>query len=109
MSKLKYILFGWLIALSVFIMMVFVINFATDFSTYQSILEGNYKIPWYSQNWFKEPYTNFRLMGHEATFYLTTNACRSQVWLVKEIKINDKTFWTTDQRIEITNFTNFVN
>jgi hypothetical protein len=106
MIKLKFILAGWAIAVTVFAGIVFITNFAMDFSTYQSIFEGNYETPWYSPNWFKEPYTNFKLSEHEkeAVFYVTTNACGSQIWLVKEVKIGDKAYWTTEQRMEITNF-----
>lgn len=96
-------LFGSLIAIAIFTMMILMTNFLVDFSNYQEIFKGSYETPWYSQNWLKEPYTNFKLFGYPATFYVTTNGDASQIWIVKEKRVGNKIFWTVDYRMWLTN------
>jgi hypothetical protein len=80
-------------------------NLGCDFCQYQSILEGDYNTPWYSQSWYDEPYTNFRLLEQPSKFYITTNGDNSQIWIVKEKSVGGKRFWTIDYKIQMTNIT----
>lgn len=80
---------------------VFLISFIQDFCDYQSIAEGTYKTPWYSRNVFRQPYTNFRVACHNSEFNVVTNACGSQIWVVKDTMIGDKQYWTVLIRVNI--------
>ena len=91
------------IVFAICIIPIFIINLAKDFSTYQSIMEGTYDTPWYSQNWLREPYTNFRLSFYPSLFHIATNADHSQIWIEKEKKVGNKTFWTIDYKMQMTN------
>lgn len=79
----------------------FIISFSWDFCDYQSIAEGTYKTPWYSENVLRQPYTNFRIACNHSEFKVETNACGSQIWLVKETMIGDKAYWTVKFRVNI--------
>lgn len=80
---------------------VWFLNLGKDFFDYQSIMEGNYETPWYSPNWFSQPYVNIRLAQFEATYEMTTNAAGNQMWVVKKVKVGDKEFWTIDYRYDL--------
>jgi hypothetical protein len=108
MSKPKQILFGLCIAVVISTCTIFITNFAMDFSTYQSIMEGTYETPWYNQHWFIQPYTNFRLSHYPSIFNITTNGDNSQIWIEKEKKVGNKIFWTIDYRIPMTNYTTYT-
>lgn len=84
------------------LVMVSMLEFITDFFSYQSILEGTYNTPWYSKNWLEEPYTNLRLIGAPTRVYATTNAIGSQMWIVREKTVGTKKFWTIDYKLNIT-------
>lgn len=72
-----------------------------DAYTYHSLLRSEYKTPWFSEHWWKNPYTHVRLMFHPSTEYWTENAVRSERWLVREHDVNGTKFWTTLQRLPI--------
>lgn len=84
-----------------FIISIFSLNFIDDFSKYQSVMEGDYNTPWYNPNWRSSPYTNFRLSQHEARYKIQTNAVGDEMWIVKEITVGNKRFWTIDYRFSL--------
>ena len=69
-----------------------------DAIEYREILKGNYQTPWYDGRWWRQPFTNFVLSGKLHHIYWTTNANKSQDWLVKETTVEGKTFWTIIER-----------
>jgi len=77
------------------------ISLFNDFCNYQSIMEGPYETPWYSESIIRQPYTNFRIAFHPSEFKVVTNACGSQTWVVKETMIGNKKYWTTRIRVNI--------
>lgn len=81
--------------------LLFIMNGVGDFCEYQHIINGNYKTPWYNSNWFVEPYTNFRLSQYKSHYEVKTNYIGNQLWIVKEIKVGDKEFWTIDYRYDL--------
>lgn len=80
---------------------LFAITVMDDFYEYHSIMGGTYNTPWYSESILKQPYTNLRLAFHHSEFKVETNACGSQIWVVKETKVGDKNFWTARIRVNI--------
>lgn len=75
-----------------------------DFISYQDISSSQYKTPWYSNSFMKEPYTTVRLsLADKANIkeYWTKNAIGSEDWFVREVQVDDKTFWTLLERNEI--------
>lgn len=72
-----------------------------DAVKYHQIADGGYKTPWYSTNWLVSPYTNLRLLGKPSTEFWTTNAIGSEFWYEREVRVDDKTYWTILQRFPI--------
>lgn len=70
-------------------------------SDFHRIEKSTYKTPWFSTNWLVMPYTNFKLSGLPVKEYWTVNAVGSERWLVREVELNGKTYWTTLQRLPI--------
>ena len=58
----------------------------------------NYSTPWYSSNWIEQPITNLYLSFHDSREYTTTNAIKSEVWRVREVRVGKSVFWTTLER-----------
>jgi ABC-type microcin C transport system permease subunit YejE len=75
-----------------------------DFVTFQNITSAQYKTPWYTNSFMKEPYTTVRLSLADKVNvkeYWTKNAIGSQDWFVREVKVGETTFWTLLERNEI--------
>lgn len=80
---------------------VLVLATTTDMIEFHRLSSGDYKTPWYSASWLKQPYTNLRLALLPAREYWTTNANGSERWFVREVTVGDVTFWTALQRTPI--------
>ncbi len=75
-----------------------------DFVSFQERTSAQYKTPWYTNSFMKEPYTTVRLSLADkpnVKEYWTKNAIGSQDWFVREVKVGETTFWTLLERNEI--------
>ena len=72
--------------------------FMGDAIEFHRLSNGDYKTPWYSSNWAEAPYINLQLSLRQAREYRTSNAIRTESWLIREVPVGDVTFWTTVQR-----------
>lgn len=70
----------------------FIISFGHDYYDDRSIMADDYKTPWFSENVFRQPYTNIKLAFYTSEFSVVTNACGSQIWVVKEKQVGDKRY-----------------
>lgn len=73
-----------------------------DALEFYQLIRGTYKTPWYSTSWLRQPFTNARLAMLPSQEYWTTNAIGTERWLVREVQFGDVVFWTTLQRIPLT-------
>lgn len=69
-----------------------------DAIAYHDQASSDYRTPWYSTSWLEQPYTNLRLLAQPASEYKTRNAIGTEQWLVRDVKVGSKTFWTILQR-----------
>ena|SRR6266404_1638850 len=99
MKSLKNNPIVFVIFFLLFILIIGIVG--SDFIAYQSIMEGDYKTPWYNPSWLSQPYTNLRLSQYKSTYSVTTNDAGNQMWIVKETKVGDKKFWTVDYRYDL--------
>lgn len=77
---------------------------SVDAYVFYKTVNGHYKTPWYSPDWWDAPYTNARLSLMPSTEYWTTNAMGSEKWLVRETKVGDVVFWTTLRRVPMQHY-----
>jgi len=70
-----------------------------DALNYHSVIKSNYETPWFSNDWFREPYTMFMLSGNNHRDYWTKNAVGDD-WYVREITHKNKKFWTILKKID---------
>lgn len=73
-----------------------------DAVEFYQLSRGNYRTPWYSGSWFKQPFTNARLAMLPSREYWTMNAIGSERWLVRETHFSNVVFWTTLERVDAT-------
>ena len=57
----------------------------------------------YSANWFKQPYTNLRLVFLPNREFWTENEIHTERWLVHEVVIGNTSFWTIKEVATLTN------
>ena len=88
-----------MVAVSIVMLSIFVV--INDAVTYYDIKTSTYTTPWHSNNWLKEPYTEFKLLGMASNTHWPENASHSQRWLVKDTYVGDKVYWTILKRVEI--------
>lgn len=82
---------------------LFLIVFIKDFLFFQDLTASQYKTPWYS-NSIQDPYTTSRLFlanKNNINEYWTKNAEGSESWFVREVKVDNTTFWTILHRKEL--------
>lgn len=72
-----------------------------DVITFHRIKSGEYNTPWYDNRPWAQPYTHLQLAMQPSTIRHTTNYIQTERWVVKETKLNDKTYWTTLSRTPI--------
>lgn len=68
------------------------------FDTHSLLQSKKYGTPWYSSNWLEQPVTNLYLAFHESREYTTTNAIKSEIWRVREVRAGEAVFLTTLER-----------
>jgi len=93
--KLKQFLTGYLLGIPFAVGLIPVID-AVEF---HAIQRGTYTTPWYDARWWKQPYTNARVMMAGHTERWTKNAVGDD-WLVRESNIDGKQWWTVLKKID---------
>lgn len=90
----------WLGVASMMFIIMFGIVVILDRVEFQRCIDNEYSTPWYNNNPIKSPYTYFMLSQIKPTYHLSTNSV-GDIWIVKETKVGDKTFWTIDYKISV--------
>jgi hypothetical protein len=89
------ILRDWLVIAVIAVILGLLTNFIMDAAKLMGILNSPYQTPWYDKSWLRQPATNLVLSLYgESSLHETVNGDKSQVWLVEEIQLEGKTFWT---------------
>lgn len=92
----------WLVVALIAIILGLLGNFTLDAARLFGILNSPYQTPWFEKNWIRQPATNLLLSLYgESSMHETVNGDKSQVWLVEEIQLEGKTFWTILRRTPI--------
>jgi hypothetical protein len=65
----------------------------SDVISFVSIQRGDYKTPWYDARFRKDPVTHAVLWFCPSERKVCTNVV-GDLWLVKETKVGEKTYWT---------------
>lgn len=82
-------------ALSVFAILAFMV--VSDYLRLRQFVESGEDV-WYSSSWLMAPATNFMLAGRNSKEFWQTNAVGNERWLVREVRYEGTTFWTTLSR-----------
>lgn len=81
-----------LIAFAIFAFMV-----VSDYMRFRQFVESGNDV-WYSSSWLMAPATNFMLAGRNSKEFWKTNGVGNERWLVREVRYEGATFWTTLSR-----------
>lgn len=91
----------WMLAIAGILGLGPVLNLVEDVYTYQDIQVSQYQTPWFDQRWWVQPYTHFQLAQHPQSERWTKNAIGSEYWLVREVQVGTKQYWTALKRIPV--------
>jgi hypothetical protein len=72
---------------------LYLIPIGVSMFDYNDIMNGSYQTPWFDNRWWVDPYTNWKLSHYPSILKPATNGV-GDIWLVKEVRVADKTWWT---------------
>lgn len=103
-DQIKNFLIGCFGTVAIVFIAVMAIVTTKDAINFHESLNVAYKTPWYDSNPLKQPYTALRVYLADkgsTTEQWKSNAIGSERWHVRETKFGDTYFWTTLERIDI--------
>lgn len=65
-----------------------------DAFAWHDIARSDYKTPWFSPNWWTQPYFHLRFINKPSRVYWGKNYIGDRWWLIKEVTVGGKVFWT---------------
>jgi hypothetical protein len=83
----RALVLGWLVGYGVLI-------YAPDVAMYHRVISTDGGDPWYSPNWYYQPYTNARLQLCAGAKERWTHNALGTPWYVREVNCDGKHWWT---------------
>src|ERR1035437_8740232 len=87
------------LALAVLLIFIsFLLLVLNDAMNFHNISNKKTTSSWFDSSWFRQPYTNARVLLSDYRDYETMNYIQTEKWVIREASIGTTVFWTTLER-----------